>query len=355
MTRWMKAARLHNPRSKLSIDRIQVPRIRAGEVLVDVQVSGLCHSDINYRDGVAPVAKLPITLGHEIAGVVAEIGGRVKGVKEGDRVFVHYISSCGRCVYCRNGRENYCPEYSMIGKDIDGGFAEYARIPATSIVKLPEAIPFEQGAIMGCAVPTAYHALKRSNVKPKDTVLILGVGGLGMHAVQLAKTIFNAGKIIAVDRFTWKLNKAKRFGAERHNKRGDTRRCQHSGKDHEQETCRCRTGFCRLAENYSAGPQLCRERRKVSFSRHRRQDIPSVALQDDNWKRNADHRSKRPFENGTHSTRRLCTFRPVRSLTFRNAPHTPRRHQHWFPNPRRRTRETNQNRRIKELLKKALG
>jgi 2-desacetyl-2-hydroxyethyl bacteriochlorophyllide A dehydrogenase len=209
----MRAARLHKLRSELSIDRVQVPRIRAAEVLVDVRASGLCHSDINYRDGIAPVARMPITLGHEIAGVVAEIGPRVKGVKKGDRVVVHYISSCGRCDYCRNGRENYCPKYLMIGKDIDGGFAEYVRIPATNIVKLSESIPFEHAAIMGCAVPTAYHALKRARVQANDTVLVLGVGGLGMHAVQLAKRIFKAGKIIAVDRFAWKLDKAKRFGA----------------------------------------------------------------------------------------------------------------------------------------------
>jgi 2-desacetyl-2-hydroxyethyl bacteriochlorophyllide A dehydrogenase len=209
----MKAARLHRPRRDLRIDRIQIPRIRVGEVLVDVRASGLCHSDLNYRDGIAPVARLPITLGHEIAGVVAETGPRAKDVKEGNRVLVHYISSCGRCNYCRSGRENYCPKYQMIGKDIDGGFAEYARVPARSIVKLPESIPFEQGAIMGCAVPTAYHALRRGRVRPKETVVILGVGGLGMHAVQLAKRIFKAGKIIAVDRFAWKLDRAKYFGA----------------------------------------------------------------------------------------------------------------------------------------------
>ena len=209
----MRAARLHRLRSELSIDQVKVPRIRSGEVLVDVRASGLCHSDINYRDGIAPVARMPITLGHEIAGVVAEVGPRVKGVKKGERVFVHYISSCGRCGYCRNGLENYCPKYLMIGKDIDGGFAEYARIPATDIVKLPGSIPFEQAAIMGCAIPTAYHALKRARVQPNDVVLVIGVGGLGMHAVQLARRIFKAGKIIAVDRFAWKLDKAKRFGA----------------------------------------------------------------------------------------------------------------------------------------------
>ena len=213
MVRWMKAARLHTLRNELSIDRVKLPNIRAGEVLVDVRASGLCHSDINYRDGIAPVATLPITLGHEIAGVVAEKGVRVNGVNEGDRVIVHYISSCGHCQYCRAGRENYCPKYLMIGKDIDGGFAEYARVPATSLVKLPESIPFEQGAIMGCAVPTAYHALQRSHLQPNETVMVTGIGGLGMHAIQLAKKVFKAKRIIAVDRFRWKLAKARWFGA----------------------------------------------------------------------------------------------------------------------------------------------
>jgi 2-desacetyl-2-hydroxyethyl bacteriochlorophyllide A dehydrogenase len=101
----------------------------------------------------------------------------------------------------------------MIGKDVDGGFAEYVVVPATSAVTLPEAIPFEQGAILGCAVSTAYHALRRGRAQAGDSVVVIGVGGLGMHAVQLAKRIFHAGKIIAVDRFDWKLKLAKNFGA----------------------------------------------------------------------------------------------------------------------------------------------
>ena len=96
---------------------------------------------------------------------------------------------------------------------MDGGFAQYATIPAGSAVKLPEAIPFEQAAIMGCAVPTAYHALKRGRVQAGDTVAVIGVGGLGMHAVQLAKKIFRARTIIAIDRFEWKLKRARNYGA----------------------------------------------------------------------------------------------------------------------------------------------
>ena len=213
MTDWMRAARLHRIHGKLSLDRVPVPRISASDVLINVRASGICHSDVNYRDGVAPVAKLPIILGHEIAGVVAERGTRVKGLEIDDRVVVHYVSSCGRCTYCRTNRENLCVMYEMIGKDVDGGFAEYLRAPAASTVKLPDRIPFEQGAIIGCAVSTAYHTLRRARLQPKETVAVIGVGGLGMHAVQLAKKIFHAGRVIALDRFDWKLKLAKRFGA----------------------------------------------------------------------------------------------------------------------------------------------
>jgi 2-desacetyl-2-hydroxyethyl bacteriochlorophyllide A dehydrogenase len=209
----MKAARLHRVPGTLSLDRVPVPKISASDVLIDVRASGICHSDVNYLDGVATVAKLPIILGHEIAGVVAERGTRVKSPKIGDRVVVDYVSSCGRCRYCRTNRENLCVEYEMIGKDVDGGFAEYLRAPAECTLKLPDRIPFDQGAIMGCAVSTAYHALKRAKLQPKETVVVIGVGGVGMHAVQLAKKIFHAGPVVAVDRFDWKLNHAERYGA----------------------------------------------------------------------------------------------------------------------------------------------
>lgn len=214
MTEWMVAARLHKIGGKLSIDRVRVPTIGDDEVLVDVRASGICHSDINYRNGIAPVGKLPITLGHEIAGVIARTGTKVKGLRVCDRVLVHYVASCGRCVYCKTGRENYCVRYRMIGKDIDGGFAEYVKVPARSILKLPGGLPFEQAAIMGCAVPTAYHALRRGRVAPGDTVVVFGVGGLGLHAVQLACKVFKAGLIIAVDIHDWKLKLARSFGAK---------------------------------------------------------------------------------------------------------------------------------------------
>ena len=214
MKKTMKAARLHQIRQELSIDHVQVPKVNANEVLVDIKASGICHSDLNYRNGVAPVGKLPIILGHEVAGVIAEVGNQVEDLEEGERVCIHYVISCGKCVYCSAGKDNLCEEYRMIGKDVDGGFAEYIKVPARNVLKLPKNIPFEQAATLGCAVSTPFHALRRGRVTPGETVVIYGVGGLGAHAIQLASKIFGAGKVIAVDILEEKLKLAKQLGAD---------------------------------------------------------------------------------------------------------------------------------------------
>lgn len=210
----MKAARLHRVGEELKIDSIQEPEVGTDDVLVDIKASGICHSDINYRNGVCPVGKLPIILGHEIAGTVAKVGSLVENVKEEDRVCVNYVVSCGNCAFCSIGKENLCDKYRMIGKDVDGGFAEYIRVPSRNILKLPSLIPFEQGAILGCALSTAIHALRRGRVSVGDSVVIYGVGGVGVHAVQLAARIFGAEKVIAVDISPEKLKLAKKVGAD---------------------------------------------------------------------------------------------------------------------------------------------
>jgi 2-desacetyl-2-hydroxyethyl bacteriochlorophyllide A dehydrogenase len=209
----MKAARLHRVGEALKIDSVEVPAVGSNDVIVDIKASGICHSDLNYRNGVAPVGKLPIVLGHEIAGVISKTGEHVKGIVEGDRVCVHYIRSCGNCSFCRTDRENFCEEYRMIGKDIDGGFAEYIAVPASNVLKLPNTLPFEQACILGCAVSTTYHALKRGRIRAGDTVVIFGVGGLGAQAIQLAK-IFNAKKVVAVDVSDEKLKLAEKLGVD---------------------------------------------------------------------------------------------------------------------------------------------
>lgn len=214
MRELMKAARLHRVGEKLSIDLVEIPKAGADDVLIDVKASGICRSDVNYRDGVGLVGKLPIILGHEISGTISEVGERVEGIEEGDRVCIHYVISCGKCLFCKTGRENFCEKYQMIGKDVDGGLAEYILVPASNVLNLPKSIPFEQGAIMGCAVSTAFHALKRGRVSSGDVIVIYGIGGLGFHAIKLADKIFDAGTIIAVDVSDEKLNLAKKFGAD---------------------------------------------------------------------------------------------------------------------------------------------
>jgi propanol-preferring alcohol dehydrogenase len=210
----VKAARLHKIGEDLKLDEVEVPSVADDEVLVRVRASGICHSDINYRDGVGKVGSLPITLGHEISGTVAERGSRVEQAAAGERVCVHYVIGCGRCKFCLAGLETYCRKYQMVGKDLDGGFAEYVKVPAANVLALPETLPFEQGAILGCAVSTAYHALRRGRVRSGESVVVYGVGGLGVQAVQLAASHFKAGSVIAIDVLDHKLSLARKLGAK---------------------------------------------------------------------------------------------------------------------------------------------
>jgi propanol-preferring alcohol dehydrogenase len=210
----MKAARLHEIGQPLRVEDIPITTLGPEDVLVRIRASGICHSDLNYRNGIAPVGRLPITLGHEIAGVIEKKGERAPQVNANDRVVVHYVVSCGKCEFCNSGRETYCDSYRMIGKDEDGGFAEYVRVPAANVLKIPESLTFDQAAIMGCAVSTAFHALRRGRAEPETLLMVYGVGGLGAHAIQLASSVFKIRNIIAVDIADSKLELAKRFGAK---------------------------------------------------------------------------------------------------------------------------------------------
>jgi propanol-preferring alcohol dehydrogenase len=209
----MKAMRMHRTNEALHADNVPTPSLEHNEVLVKVRASGICHSDLNYRNGIASVGRLPITLGHEIAGTVENKVEGATQVDINDRVAVHYVLSCGKCGFCRSGQETYCAEYRMIGKDADGGFAEYVKVPAPNVIRIPKSLAFDQAAIIGCAVSTAYHALHRGRATPQSSLLVYGVGGVGAHAIRLASTVFKMRKIIAIDIADAKLELAKKFGA----------------------------------------------------------------------------------------------------------------------------------------------
>jgi propanol-preferring alcohol dehydrogenase len=207
----MKAIRLHATGQALVTESIATPTPGPQDVLVRVRAAGICHSDAHYRAGVAPT-RLPCTLGHEVAGVVEARGNLVTDLAVGDRVCLNYLVTCGECAYCRAGNEQFCIHGEMIGKHRDGGFAELICVPARGVLRLPDAIPFEQGAVLMCSSATALHALNKARVAPGDTVAVFGVGGLGMSAIQLAR-LRGAHTVFAVDIHPRKLELARRFGA----------------------------------------------------------------------------------------------------------------------------------------------
>jgi propanol-preferring alcohol dehydrogenase len=191
---------------------VPVPSPGPDDVLVRVKAAGICHSDAHYRAGKSRVHPLPMTLGHEVAGVVEQTGGNVKNLKPGDRVCLHYLATCGECGFCRQGEEQFCATGQMIGKYRDGGFADFILMPVRSVFKLPGEIPFQHGAILMCSSATSLHALNKARLRPGETVAVFGAGGLGQSAIQLAKAL-GAGAVFAVDINPRKLEIAARFGA----------------------------------------------------------------------------------------------------------------------------------------------
>jgi len=208
----MKAVRLIEIGKPLEMQDIPLPSIGAREVLVRIRAAGICHSDAHYRAGRSRMGTLPLTLGHEIAGVVEKIGDAVTNVKIGERVCLHYNITCGDCYYCSSGNEQFCESVKMLGHHVDGGYAEYISAPARNALHLPDEISFEAGATLMCASATALHALHKGRLKSGERVAVFGVGGLGVSAIQLARA-FGAVEVYAVDIQPDKLELASELGA----------------------------------------------------------------------------------------------------------------------------------------------
>ena len=208
----MKAIRFVGVNQPLQMQEIPIPEIGARDVLVKVKAAGVCHSDAHYRAGISPVRPVPLTLGHEVAGVVERAGADVTHLKPGDRVCLHYNLSCGDCYHCTTGNDQFCEKVLMIGHYTNGGYAEFIAVPARNAIPLPDEIPFEQGATLMCASATAFHALRKSRLKGGETVAIFGAGGLGQSAIQLAKA-FGAVEVFAVDLNEEKLSLAAQYDA----------------------------------------------------------------------------------------------------------------------------------------------
>src|SRR5436309_1836296 len=160
----MRAVRLVQVGKPLEEADVPIPEIGPSEVLIRVMAAGICHSDAHYRAGISKIDDLPLTLGHEIAGCVEEVGSDVTHLSEGDRVCVHYLVHCGTCEFCLRGLEQFCRSGQMIGKHRDGGYAEFIKVPGANAFPLPDEIPLEVGAIMMCSSATALHALNKARL-----------------------------------------------------------------------------------------------------------------------------------------------------------------------------------------------
>ncbi len=208
----MKAAVYYAP-DDIRYEELARPRIGPGEISVRVRSCGLCGTDIGKIVGRTVIP--PIVLGHEVAGEVAEVGEGIKHFHPGDRVFVAHHVPCFTCHYCRHGNHSLCQQFRSTNID-PGGFAEYIRVPAPNVEKttflLPENLSFEEASLIE---PTAccLRVIKRCPTQPGDTVVVIGVGPMGLLHLQLA-LLLGAGQVIALDLIEQRLETAKKLGAK---------------------------------------------------------------------------------------------------------------------------------------------
>jgi|YelNatPaOPRAMG01_1025707.scaffolds.fasta_scaffold01744_4 L-iditol 2-dehydrogenase len=211
MKETMKAAVLHGPHN-LIVEEVEKPKAKAGEVLVKVKATGICGTDVETYHGKYHV-KYPLIMGHEAAGEVAEVGENVKKVRVGDRVVIDPIFHCGKCYLCLMGKKNLCINGGLLGRDVgSGAYAEYTVIPEHMVFKFPEKISYEEATAIQL-LTTVYHGQKRIRIMPSDSVAVLGIGAAGLLHTRLAK-LSGANPIIAVSRSSWKLELAKKYGAD---------------------------------------------------------------------------------------------------------------------------------------------
>jgi len=210
----MNAAVLNRPLD-IEVKQVPIPVPKGDEVLLKVHCIGICGSDVHYYEHGKIgryVVEAPIILGHELSGVVVQVGEQVTGVAAGDRVAVEPGVTCGRCGYCKSGRYNLCPDVVfMATPPVDGAWAEYVTIRSDFVFKLPDTMSFEQGALIE-PFSVGIHAMNRGRVTPADRVLVTGLGPIGLLAVQAAK-MYGVTEIYATDVVPFRRELAIQMGA----------------------------------------------------------------------------------------------------------------------------------------------
>lgn len=207
----MKAMVLEQFGKPLVWREVPQPSCGSHQVILRVQANGLCATDLKIMKGLVPTVTLPHILGHETAGEIIEVGSGVSNLQPGDHVTVYPTQGCGFCDYCRQGLENYCGAAPRTGFEMDGGFQEYLRVPARNVVRIASEVALEEAAIIPDALASAYHALvQKARVRAGETVVVVGLGGLGIHALQMAQVM--GARVIAADIAPGKLLAAQDFG-----------------------------------------------------------------------------------------------------------------------------------------------
>jgi propanol-preferring alcohol dehydrogenase len=209
----LKCAIFYAP-GDLRIEDVPIPKIGAEEILIKVAGCGVCHSDLHIIQGELPLPRTPIILGHEVGGYVEKVGKNVEGVTEGEKVLVYGGWGCGTCNVCIRGEEQLCNVLGWLGIGVDGGYAEYLKIPSRRyLVPIKKLDPATSSPLADAGL-TAYRAVRKAceGLPLSETVVIIGIGGLGQFGVQFAK--LRGYRVVAVDVSKRKLEIAKKLGAD---------------------------------------------------------------------------------------------------------------------------------------------
>ena len=198
----------------LEVMEVETPVPGPDEVLIQVMACGTDGTDLKLLDGFGYTPELPFIIGHEPAGIIAQVGDRVSGLKPGDRVITYNFFSCSKCLLCRTNREQLCVHLRGVlgARVIPGAYAEYLKMPARQVVNIPDTIAWPDAAVICDAGITARHAVDRSRLQMGETLVVVGIGGVGSFVTQFAKLA--GGRVIAVDHTESKIQHARQMGAE---------------------------------------------------------------------------------------------------------------------------------------------